>query len=491
MKRLIIHFIIIIFLTINLANLKNLTLIDWDEGVFALQSGWIGSLGGEGKPFNFQTPPLFQILIALVFRLLGAKDWILPLISIIFSALTIYILFLFGKELYAEKIAIFSVILFISTEYFLFFSKSGLSDATFLFFFITALYFYYQGLMTGLTKNFLFSGIFTTLACYTKYTGPILILIFLITGFLRRGQFKKSHFFFVIILPILLFLPYLIIFAKVVTVTGIIQRHGRLLGINHLKFLFYLVRFAPLVFFTAIFYRIKDERDYFLLTSLVVFFFILGFYYHYFRLAYPLIPLFSLFSASFLYKFKKIRYYLLGLMFATNVVLGFDTIFYHSNVPKILGERARTFIKENNVKYVFAATPPNIIFYLGNKILIPEDHPGSKILADKIKFFKKQVLIRKDENLLKDHDCILFIFFTIFDTLKAELNSITINGKLLGTIEFVDAPVYYKDLFNPLKGKKQIYEIYLLSIKDLDSQSLRKLWELVFKPEITFLQIAN
>ncbi|MEO0106868.1 MAG: glycosyltransferase family 39 protein, partial [candidate division WOR-3 bacterium] len=145
MKRLIIHFIIIIFLTINLANLKNLTLIDWDEGVFALQSGWIGSLGGEGKPFNFQTPPLFQILIALVFRLLGAKDWILPLISIIFSALTIYILFLFGKELYAEKIAIFSVILFISTEYFLFFSKSGLSDATFLFFFITALYFYYQG----------------------------------------------------------------------------------------------------------------------------------------------------------------------------------------------------------------------------------------------------------------------------------------------------------------------------------------------------------
>ncbi|MEO0190865.1 MAG: hypothetical protein ABIL18_07785 [candidate division WOR-3 bacterium] len=52
MKRLIIHFIIIIFLTINLANLKNLTLIDWDEGVFALQSGWIGSLCGEGKPFN-------------------------------------------------------------------------------------------------------------------------------------------------------------------------------------------------------------------------------------------------------------------------------------------------------------------------------------------------------------------------------------------------------------------------------------------------------
>ena len=58
------------------------TLIDWDEGVFALQGEWFSSSGLFGKPYNFQTPPLFQLFIAVLFKLLGVHAFILHFISL-------------------------------------------------------------------------------------------------------------------------------------------------------------------------------------------------------------------------------------------------------------------------------------------------------------------------------------------------------------------------------------------------------------------------
>ena len=99
-KRFLIHLIVGLFVILNGINLTRTCLIDWDEGVFALQGKWIETIGAEGKPFNFQSPPLYQTLIAFLFKSLGHKDFILPLLSIIFSVLTIYIVFYLFKTLY-------------------------------------------------------------------------------------------------------------------------------------------------------------------------------------------------------------------------------------------------------------------------------------------------------------------------------------------------------------------------------------------------------
>ena len=46
--------------------LQYATLIDWDEGIFALQGQWLSTAGSQGKPFNFQTPPLFPLNVSLL-----------------------------------------------------------------------------------------------------------------------------------------------------------------------------------------------------------------------------------------------------------------------------------------------------------------------------------------------------------------------------------------------------------------------------------------
>ncbi len=478
--------IVVITILLNVVNLKNLSLIDWDEGAFALQSKWLASAGSEGKPFNFQTPPLYQVIIASLFKIFGYRDWILPFISIICSAIAVCITFLLAKELYNETTGLFASILFISTEYFIFFSKSGLSDATFLLFFIASIYFFYQGIQKNQKMYYIYCGIFTLLACYTKYSGPILFLIYLFIGIRRYKEINRFWYIFTIIIPILLLLPYFFIFVKIISITGITQRHGKLLGINHLKFLFYLIRFSPLIFISAILYRIKTKIDYFVLTIILILFFALGFYYPYFRLALPLIPLLSIFAARYLSQFKKMRYFILGLIFSVNIIIGFNTLTYHSNVPPLISSKVDTVCERYKTNYILTLVPPNIVFYLNGKILQPTTSLPPKLLNNK--FLKNREFIKIDQNLFIGQKHILFIYSTVFEEFESRVASLIPKASKIDSIEFIDAPVYYKDLFNTLRNKKQIYEIYLFKVAEFDSTSLYDLWQITLQPGATVIK---
>lgn len=489
MKKLhIIHIIVLIFLIVNIINLKNLSLIDWDEGVFALQAQWLANMVCEGKPFNFQTPPLFQIIVAILFKIFGEWDRILPLISIVFSAMTLYTIFFLGRKLYDETVGLFAIIFFVSTEYFFFFSKSGLSDAMFLFFFTTAIYLFYKSLNSGHIIHYLGSGFFALLACYTKYTGPILFLIFFIIGIPRRKQLSKYWFLLTIAIPVLLLIPYFVVFIKMVTIQGITQRHGKLLGINHLKFFYYIIRFAPLVFLTGIFYRIKEKTDYFVLIILVVFFGVLGFYYPYLRLAYPVIPFLSLFSAGFLSKYKKMRYYFLIVVFFFNLLIGYDTLIYSSKIPPEIGERVEGMCKTNKIKYIFALTPPNIVYYMDGKILQLETRIPAEFVNKKIGYLRMPETINEELNLLESEKKIMFVCSTIFEDSTGTLSRIEKMAQLKDSVEFIDAPIYYKDLFNDLRAKRQIYKTYVVHTERLDTLSLNDLWKIGFKRGVTVLR---
>ncbi|MGB9720205.1 MAG: ArnT family glycosyltransferase [bacterium] len=487
MKKIyLIHIIVLIFVIANILNLKNLSLIDWDEGAFVLQAKYLATMGAQGKPFNFQTPPLYQMIIALLFKIFGEHAWLMPLISIISSAVTIYFLFSFGKSLYNEITGLIAVILFISTEFFFFFSKSGLSDAFFLLFFVGAVYFFYQSIKANQIVYYLFCCLFTVFACYTKYTGPVLFLIFLFIGTTRRKELNKSWFIFAIIIPILLLLPYIIIFIKIVSITNITQRHGKLLGINHLKFLYYIIRFAPLIFLSGIFYRMKEKTDYFILAIIIIFFIVLGFYYPYLRLAYPLIPFLSLFSAALLYKLKKIRYYLLALIFFFNILIGHNTLIYNSKFPLLIAQRVESLKKKYNNTYLFALVPPNIVFYFDGTILQSESNIPTALRN--IKNLQIREIIKKDENLLRKEKYLLLIYSSIFEDFSEKFKSIRERAIEKDSIEFIDAPIYYKDIFNSLRTKKQIYEIYAVSIEKLDTLTLTNLWKMAFEPGMTVIK---
>lgn len=484
----LIYLVITFFWVLNFANLKKLHLIDWDEGVFALQAKWLATMGANGKPFNFQTPPLFQGLIALSFLLGGSKPWILPMLSVIFSGLSIYVLFHLARNLYNEKVGFIAVLLFATSEFFLFFSKSGLSDATFVFFFLSAIYFFHQSLTHESSINYLGCSFFTFLACYTKYTGPILFLIYLLVSLWYRRKKKFNFYFLIIVLPLLLLIPYYFIFLKFISMQNIFQRHGHLLGINHLKFLYYLFRFAPTIFLTSLFYPLKEKHDYFILIILTTFFVPLGFYYPYFRLAYPLIPILTIISSRFIYQFKKSQFLLTAMVVIFNLFLGWNTILFHSDFPVFLTHRIDKICESYGVNYVIAAAPPNILFYIpGNIILIEENLP--KIAQNSQKFgLSKRRIIKREENFLQNEESVLFLHSSIFDEIEEELKSLKNPPKLEEAYEFIDAPVYYKDIFNKLKEVKQIYKISLFTLSTLPQAERKILEKIAFKSGVTVIQ---
>jgi hypothetical protein len=53
----------------------------------------------------------------------------------------------------------------------------------------------------------------------------------------------------------------------------------------------------------------------------------------------------------------------------------------------------------------------------------------------------------------------------------------------LVSIEFIDAPVYYKDIYNPERAIRQIYEVYIFETEKL-SKVIDDLWALGFNREV-------
>jgi len=486
-----IHVIVILCLFLGLFRIKNSSLIDWDEGVFSLQAQWLSSIGAQGKPFNFQTPPLYQTLIAVLFKCFGTNARLIMFLSLFFSLITIYTIFYFIKKLYSERLAVYTTLFFVTTEYFLFFFKSGLSEATFLFFFTTAVLSFLNGCKNRDSRSFLLSGAATTLALYTKYSAFPLLLIFLIIGFRHRKRINGKWFLLTIILPLLLFLPYLYLFIRIVSISGIGSRHATLLGFNHTKFLIYLATFAPVPLLFTLLYIIirnkKQKKEWDVLICLLVFFAILGFYHPYFRLAYPMVPFLALLSAQLALWIKgAARTAAISAALILSLILSIKTITYKSRIPERIGELVEFHRRKNNLHYIYTIVPPNIDFYINHPILIPTGHNWLEIGGKFPVLLKKKKVIHPDNNELINEKKVLLLHATIFDSFKEKHPELYQRAVLLQTVEFKDAPVYYKDIFNPQKDIKQIYELYLFDVKEL-GESVAELWNLGFEKKVTVM----
>ncbi|UCG91459.1 MAG: glycosyltransferase family 39 protein [candidate division WOR-3 bacterium] len=491
-KNFLLHLLVLLFLVFSIVSLRNTSLIDWDEGVFALQGSWLATGGAEGKPFNFQTPPFFQTLVAFFFKFLSPQDFVLPLLSILFSILTIYTIFFLARILYSRREALYAVILFVTTEFFLFFSKSGLSDATFLFFFTASILFFVKGLQHNRLNFFLLAGLCTTLALYTKYSALSLLIMFSIAGILYRKEIHKTWFIFSIILPVVLFSPYVYIFIKFVKISGVSARYMGLLNINHIPFFYYLIVFAPIPLLLSIVHTIcsfkKYEKwDVLIILFFCVYFIILGFYHHYFRLAYPLIPLISIIASRFINQTGKYKHYILIGSVVIALLLSLRTVCYYSLVPEKLGTFVNDYVKKEHIRYVYTLVPPNISFSIKGKIVIPSDHPWARSGKKFPHLYKNTKIIYEDNNELRSEDEVLLLHATLFDSLKQKHEPLYDRGELVTSIEFIDAPVYYKDIYNPLKDVKQIYELYVFE-RDAVGNKIDELWKLGFDPRVTVIR---
>jgi len=77
----------------------------------------------------------------------------------------------------------------------------------------------------------------------------------------------------------------------------------------------------------------------------------------------------------------------------------------------------------------------------------------------------------------------LLVHATALDSIKQKSMELYNYGKLLARIGFADAPVYCKDIFNPQKDIKQVYEIYLFD-KNALGDRINDLWQLGFDRQV-------
>lgn len=130
------------------ANLHRGDLSGYDDAVYAheakivLQTGDWFTLRLNGYP-DFDKPPLFVWLVALSFKVLGSSDYAAKFPAALFGLATILLVYFLGRRLSGDRwIPVLSMLVLMSTQYFLKYSMHAMTGVPFTFFFTLAIYFY-------------------------------------------------------------------------------------------------------------------------------------------------------------------------------------------------------------------------------------------------------------------------------------------------------------------------------------------------------------
>ena len=178
----------------------------WDESVY-LQNAKTIFQGAKGyNELNFR-PPLISILFGLAF-LLWDNVFMAQLILGIIAAISIVYVYLIGKELYDEKVAIISSLMFALAPFLVLNSNFLLTDVPSLSLVVIFYYYLIKAGKTGKDIFFYVSGALFSLSILMRFTSLILLFVVPISFAIYRVNYKKILPF---IVGVLLFLfPYLL-----------------------------------------------------------------------------------------------------------------------------------------------------------------------------------------------------------------------------------------------------------------------------------------
>ena len=163
-------------------------------------------------------PPLFDCATAFSFSVFGVGLFSSRLVSVLFSVLSLSVVFEFTSEMYGEKAGLLStVILGIMPGYF-WMSRMALLEMMLLFFFTLALLFFYRWLQNNQNKYIFLCGLVVGLGFLTKYQMLVTLLIMAVSiVFLVRGQLKSafSRFTLLIATSVAVVVPWIVVAYQV------------------------------------------------------------------------------------------------------------------------------------------------------------------------------------------------------------------------------------------------------------------------------------
>ena len=186
----------------------------WDEAVYlslgrAIQSGQY-TLDPTYSLESFR-PPLFPLLLSPLVNSIILSRIFVFIVSIL-AAVSVYFL---TKEVFNEKTAMWSLLLFTTSYLFIFFSEKILSEPLFIIFVSLSLMYFSRFTKAGTGKCLALSGLFAGLAFMTRYIGFLLILSYLLyfAYSLYRKNIRFSQFGIFIFALFLVSLPWTVLSA--------------------------------------------------------------------------------------------------------------------------------------------------------------------------------------------------------------------------------------------------------------------------------------
>ncbi|MFI5252169.1 MAG: ArnT family glycosyltransferase [Bacteroidota bacterium] len=167
------------------------------------QIDWRGNTSGEVES-EF---PLFPFIAALLYKLFGVHDFFGRLLSICCSVLTVYVLYLFVKDWFDEKTALWSGLLYGILPLNIFFGRAFFPEPMMILSVIIGVYYFHCWITSGGWMEFFLSAISIMTACLLKiptlYIGlPLLYMCYLKYGSKFLLQWQLWLFSIIVILPV-------------------------------------------------------------------------------------------------------------------------------------------------------------------------------------------------------------------------------------------------------------------------------------------------
>ncbi len=123
-------------------------------------------------------PPLYYVLLKMFSYFGNYSVFSIRFFSVVLGVLGIWSVYLFTKELFGRKAALFASLITALSPFAIQYSQEGRMYAMLSFFTLISAYFFFRGLKTKKQKYFIFWGIFLGLSALTHYMGVIYSLVF-------------------------------------------------------------------------------------------------------------------------------------------------------------------------------------------------------------------------------------------------------------------------------------------------------------------------
>ncbi len=193
--------------------------MEWDEvvhlnGGLYLQNGLYTSFLNN----NAFYPPLFDGFTAISFSVFGASLLSARLVTVLFSVLSLLVIFELAKSMYGEKTALLSAVLLGLMPGFFWLSRMALLESMLLFFVSLALLIFYRWLQNKHDIYLVLSGLALGLGFLTKYQAIVAGAIMIVSiVFLMRGQLKRTftRFTFLVAAGVAVVVPWVIVAYQV------------------------------------------------------------------------------------------------------------------------------------------------------------------------------------------------------------------------------------------------------------------------------------